>query len=239
MNLADILRGAFALYRRYPGELFLVAAVTIPLGIGGILAVSLFEDYWVVTVVLPIASWVLYVVPAAAVIGAVAVALDGTQPSLWRSYAAVMSRLGRLVLAALRFGIVIQLLTIVIVGIPLVIYLLPRWAFFLQALMMEDARAGEAFRRSGDLVTGSWWRVTAILAVILIVSSAPTVFVSLVLFHGAAGDFGLGLLPAPLAVSVTVSSAISAILLPFAASAETILFLDLRARHARPAAAPA
>lgn len=233
MNLTDILKGAFGVYRRHPGRLFLVAAPAIPLTAAGLLMGSVFEDSWVVAVVvLPVASWVLYVVPAAAVVRAVADALAGTVPDFRRSYVAVMSRLGRLVLATLRFGIVFQALIIVIVGAPLAFYLLIRWLFFPQAIMLEDARAGEALKRSGDLVSGSWWRVFGIALVIMAMSVAPTLFVNLVLLPGPASGFhGLGLLPAPAAIWAAVNSVIGAAVLPFATSAETILFLDLRVRR--------
>jgi hypothetical protein len=166
--------------------------------------------------------------------------LEGTAPDFWRSYAAVISRLGRLVLAALRYQIIVQALTIVVVGIPFAVYLLTRWLFFQQAIMLEGARAGEGLKRSGDLVAGSWWRVFGITLVIMIISAAPTVFVSFVLFPGPPGGFdGVGVLSPPAGVSIAVTSLIGALMMPFAVSAETILFFDLRGRRAAAAVAPA
>lgn len=241
MNLTDILNGAFGVYRRHPGRLFLIAAAIIPLSVIATLVGSLFADSWIVAlVILPIALGVLYAVPSAALVRAVADALAGTTPDFWRSYAAAISRLGRLVLATLRLQIIVEALAFVVVGAPLAFYLLIRWFFFAQAIMLEDARAGEALKRSGDLVTGSWWRVAGIALVIVIISAAPTVFVSFVLFPGPAGGFGgVGLLSPPSGVSSTVTSVIGALMLPFAVSAETILFIDLRARQARAAIAVA
>ena len=239
MKLSDILGRAFRVYYRHPATLFLVAAPTIPLGITTILVSASFADLWVLTVViLPIASGVPSLVVVAALVRAVADALEGTAPDFWRSYGAVVSRLGSVVLAALRFEITVQALTIVGVGIPLAAYLFTRWFFFPQAIMLEGKRAGEALKRSGDLVSGSWWRVFGITLLIAVISAAPTVFVSFVVFPGPPGGFGgLGLLSPPAGVSATVTSVIGALMLPFAAGAETILFFDLSGRHARAAVA--
>jgi hypothetical protein len=235
MSLRDILRGAFRAYCRYPRELFLVAVVMVPLGVGWALVISLLADRWILTVVvLPITFGVLCLVCSAAIIRAAADALEGRTPGFWRSYAAVISRLDRLVLAALRFQITLQLLMIVILGIPFAVYLFTRWFFFPQAIMLEKAGPGEAFKRSGDLVTGFWWRVFGILLAITILSSVPVAFVGLVLLPGLPGGIeGLGLLPTPLVVSATVTSVIGAIMLPFVISAQTILFFDQRERRGR------
>ena len=238
MNLTDILKGAFEVYRRNPWALFLVAAPAIPLTVAGILVTP---DSWVLTVViLPIALMVLYAVPAAALIRAVADALDGTAPDFWKSYAAAFSRLSRIVPAVLRWWITLQVLSIIVIGAPLAFYLLTRWFFFQQAIVLEDARAGASLKRSGDLVAGSWWRVFGITLVIMIISAAPTVFVSFVLFPGPPGGFdGVGVLSPPAGVSIAVTSLIGALMMPFAVSAETILFFDLRGRRAAAAVAPA
>jgi hypothetical protein len=235
MSLSDILRGAFRAYCRYPRELFLVAVVMVPLGVGWALVVSLLADRWIFTLlVLPIAFGVLGTVFAAALIRAAADALEGKTPGFWRSYAAVIPRLDRLVLAALCFQITLHLLMLLILGIPLAVYLLARWLFFAQAIMLEDAGAGEAFKRSGDLVTGFWWRVFGILLVITIFSLVPVAFVSLVLLPGLAGGIeGLGLLPTPLVVSATVTGVLGAIISPFFISAQTVLFFDQRERRGR------
>jgi hypothetical protein len=236
VNLDEILKGAFGVYRRYPGSLFLVGAPVMPVTIAGILLTS---DTWFLNIlVLPIAFGVLAFVPVAALVRTVADALGGTEPAFWRSYRAALSQLGRLIFAALRYQTIVQVLIIVVVGLPLAIYLAIRWFFFPQAIILEGAAAGEALKRSGDLVSGSWWRVTGIALVIGIMYLIPGAFVTFVLFPGPPGGFdGVGLLSAPAGVSAAVIGVIGAILLPFAVGAETILFLDLRARHGRAAMA--
>ena len=236
MNLTDILKGALGVYRRHPGRMFLVAAPSIPLTVAGILVRP--ESWVLAVVILPIAFMVFYAVPAAALVRAVADALESTAPDFWRSYAAVVSRLGPLMLAALRFSVIIQALSIIIVGTPLAFYLLVRWLFFQHAIMLEDARAGASLNRSGDLVTGSWWRVFGITLVILIIVWVPGAFVGLLLFKPV-GGFGLGLLSAPPGIGATAAAITGAITLPFAVSADTILFFDLRRRRARAAIAVA
>jgi len=79
VNLTDILKGAFGVYRRHPGRMFLVAAPAIPLTIAGTLVSSLFLDSWIMAVVvLPIAFGVPSFVLVAALVRAVADALEGT-----------------------------------------------------------------------------------------------------------------------------------------------------------------
>jgi hypothetical protein len=48
-------------------------------------------------------------------------------------------------------------------------YLFVRWAFALPVIAWEDAGVFEAFRRSGYLVEGGWWRVFGILLLLTIV----------------------------------------------------------------------
>ena len=234
MNVTDILKGSFHVYRRHPRRLLLVAAPTVPLTVAGILVRP--ESWVLAVVILPIVLMVLYAVPAAALVRAVADVLENTTPDFSRSYGAVISRLDPLMPAALRFSIVFEALSIIVVGTPLAFYLFIRWFFFPQAIMLEDARASEALKRSGDLVGGSWWRVAGILLVIVIIIWVPGALVGLVLFKPV-GGFGIGLLSAPPAVGATATAVVGAITLPVAVSAETILFLDLRARHGRTAMA--
>jgi len=242
VNLTDILKGSFGVYRRHPGRMFLVAAPTIPLGLGTVLVIRSLPDSWLLSmVVLPVVSRIPQYLPTAALVRAVADALEGTQPDFRRSYAAMFSQVGRMVLAALRLNVIVQALFIIIVGVPLAFYFMVRWLFFQQAIMLEGARAGEGLKRSGDLVSGSWWRVAGIALIIAMITAVPAVFLGFAVVAGPplGGYGGLGLLSPPSAVSTALMSVIGALTLPFAVAAQTMLFFDLRWRRTVAAVAPA
>ena len=123
---------------------------------------------------------------------------------------------------------------------PLAFYFIVRWLFFPQAIMLEDVRAGEGLKRSGDLVSGSWWRVAGIVLLITMISLALTVFLRFAVFPGVPGGFGgIGLASPPSIVSVAATCIIDALALPLVVSVETLLFFDLRWRRTVAAVAPA
>ena len=54
------------------------------------------------------------------------------------------------------------LLSFVVIGIPLLIFILVAWFFYVQAVMVEGKRPMDALARSWDLVRGNWLRVLGI-----------------------------------------------------------------------------
>ena len=71
----------------------------------------------------------------------------------------------------LRQGIELTI-AILIVGIPFSIYFAVRWIFVIEIVLLENPSVGYAFKRSSELVRGTWWRVYRILFLILLLSSA-------------------------------------------------------------------
>lgn len=63
-------------------------------------------------------------------------------------------------------------LTILIVGIPFSLYFAVRWIFIIEIVLLENPSVGYAFKRSSELVRGTWGRVCRILILILLLSSA-------------------------------------------------------------------
>ena len=63
-------------------------------------------------------------------------------------------------------------LAILIAGIPFSIYFAVRWVFVIEIVLLENPSVGYAFKRSSELVRGTWWRVYRILFLILLLSSA-------------------------------------------------------------------
>ncbi len=52
------------------------------------------------------------------------------------------------------------------------IYFAVRWGFVFEVLLLEKTNVQNAFKRSGELVRGTWWRVFGLLVLILLLSVA-------------------------------------------------------------------
>jgi hypothetical protein len=139
--------------------------------------------------------------------------------------------------------------SIAIVTIPVVIWVLVRWAVSLPALFAEGAGPGQALARSWNLTKDNWWRCLAILFVIsvmvgLIQSALGLLFTGIAaLVPGLGDDLRAGLV-------TTVATLVNALVGAISPIAITMLYLDLRvrkegldldqlARQAAPGAAPA
>ena len=55
---------------------------------------------------------------------------------------------------------------------PFVIYFAVRWGFVFEVLLLEKTNVRNAFKRSSELVRGTWWRVFGTLILILLLSVA-------------------------------------------------------------------
>ena len=55
---------------------------------------------------------------------------------------------------------------------PFVIYFAVRWGFVFEVLLLEKTNIRNAFKRSSELVRGTWWRVFGMLILILLLSVA-------------------------------------------------------------------
>ena len=66
----------------------------------------------------------------------------------------------------------ISFLFIPLVFAPFVIYFAVRWGFVFEVLLLEKTNVKNAFKRSSELVRGTWWRVFGLLVLILLLSVA-------------------------------------------------------------------
>lgn len=117
---------------------------------------------------------------------------------------------------------------VVVLGFLVVpgIYLAARCYFVSQAVVADDRRFADAFRRSWELTGGQWWRVFGITLV---------VFLILVPIGALAVGFELGAEAAGLSVIALVGNIlIASLAVSFAAVTGTLLYFDLRARPAEP-----
>ncbi len=99
----------------------------------------------------------------------------------------------------------------------LAIYLVVRWLFVQQTVMIEGERNWRALDASAAIVRRHWWRAIGVMIVIAIIEAGPIMIASATAL-------------APALVEAITTSAVSALVLPFATAAQTLLYYDLRAR---------
>jgi hypothetical protein len=118
-------------------------------------------------------------------------------------------------------GVALGLAALIVPGV----FLLVRWFFVPQAVVVDGARGPAALSRSGDLVEGFWWRTLGLVLLVNIAVAIPGILL-LAPFNSIAGetdDAVWSLVGSMLATSVTT---------PFVALFSTLLYYDLRARKA-------
>lgn len=231
-DLGQLLSDGFFLYIRHFGVFVsIAAAVIIPVevivsGIGLEQITSGYdEDPDVAEQVVPLA--VQYLVTAPLITGMIIHALlraaGGETPSTAASVSAGLDVFAPIFLAVMlaAVGIAAGLFVFIVPGV----YLAVRWYFVAQAVVIDGRRGPDALRRSGELVTGEWWRVLGIAIVVNLVVIIPAALVGLPLSIAAdaANRAVLALGGSILAQLVTV---------PFIAIVGTLLFFDLSARKA-------
>jgi hypothetical protein len=115
-------------------------------------------------------------------------------------------------------GITLGLITIVI-GI----YLLIRWYFVVQAVVVDRRRGVAALTRSSELVQGSWWRVLGVVLLAAIVTLVPAALIQIPFEVGAnAADSA--------ALSLVGNIGVTTLAAPYSAIVATLIYFDLRAR---------
>lgn len=123
------------------------------------------------------------------------------------------------------------LLAISVVGLPWAVHRSVAWQFVPQEALLDAQRGQDALDASRDAVRGNWWRTAVVMGVLGFVAAAFGPMLGLALLIG---------LKMPLEVANIASAAVYAVTQPFAAIGATLLWDDLRKRHAAvPAAEPA
>lgn len=190
------------------------------------------EDSLVSAAVALIVGGAGHVIAAAVVLaGAAGVAgmLDsGRRVGVREAFRRVGERLGA-VLGVLGLATVaVILLVLTIVGIPVAVYLIGRWAVANQVAVLEGLPAREALRRSAGLTRGRWWRTVRLAAVVNILGaiSGPAIGIALL--------FTTDL---PLVAINAVSSLVFIVAMPFVGLAMAFLYGDLVAAETEEEAA--
>ena len=143
-------------------------------------------------------------------------------PSRFRScWRGTRERFWRVVVAQLLATAGVLLLLLTVVGIPFAIYKYVAWSFVQQEVLFTDKSLRESFRGSSKLVRGRWWHTVKV-----------AVFLGLVaLAAGPVLTLGLIFTALPLVWINLLGSFVFALMIPYVAVGDTLLYFDLQARR--------
>lgn len=162
----------------------------------------------------------MLVIITPAVIQAVVDIHRGEVPGVFRSYRMAARR--SLAIAG-AFPIVIVLAGVpllLVIGLPVAIWLLIRWQFFVQALVIDTSQTSTgALRESARLVKNRWWKTLGTVFIFDLMAAVP----------GIAVGFGLLTLGrTAVGFANSVSSVLYSLAIPVAVIAVTLMYLDRR-----------
>ena len=137
------------------------------------------------------------------------------------AYRLALRRIRPLLGAVAIFVAVLVVLTTSVVLIPLAIWFGVRWSLLAPAVELEDRRAFEALRRSGELVRGRWLRVGSLVGLggLIALAAGPLVGALLIFVSNSS-----------LALLNIVAGVVYAVALPFVALVTAYVYFDARAR---------
>ncbi|MBA2637800.1 MAG: hypothetical protein H0U79_06225 [Solirubrobacterales bacterium] len=146
----------------------------------------------------------------------------GEAPSVPRSLRGGLAAFPAVVLVVLLYvlAVALGLLLLFVPGV----WLLVRWYFGTQAVMVDGRRGPDALRRSAELVAGHWWRTAGMVLMILVLGTLLGVMVG--------GPLALAAVVVESGALFVIAQILGlALAYSFAALVGTLLFFDLRARH--------
>jgi hypothetical protein len=165
----------------------------------------------------------------AMVVHALLAAADGQRPQPAAAIVSGLEAFRPVFMAVLiaAAGVVLGLFLLVIPGI----WLLIRWLFTPQAVVLDGRRGTGALARSAELVNGAWWRVFGIWIFTVIVAAVPTAVITVPAEAWAkSADTE--------AISLGGQMLASLLTTPFQALLLTLLYFDLLARRRLPSTVP-
>jgi len=178
--------------------------------------------YWIAILVVSLVNLILY----GALFGAIDSIAKGGKMGLGEALQLGLSRLPRLFGASFLFGLMlfIGFLLLLIPGI----YLMGVFQLVFVAIVLEDARIGEAFGTSRRLIKGHWWRSTVIVTVAIII------LIVLSLLVGVVGGFLAALKPGVgtvLIVNQLVGLIVNIVVVGWMPCVLLAMYYDLKVRH--------
>ena len=113
------------------------------------------------------------------------------------------------------------LLSFILIGIPLLVFLLIRWNFAVCAVVLEDKGVINSLKRSWLLVTGNWWITFGTVLAVLVLIVIPSAVLGLI--NTVISSFFENFLVSHILEGIT-----TVVIIPFASIATGIYFLGLR-----------
>jgi hypothetical protein len=222
MDIGDVLKEAWSLYKRFLWQFFLAAFVVFVVldllsaladaAAGDGLAAGLFWSLVAATVGIVGFFWV-----QGALVELVRDVRDGrADRGVGETYRAVQPRLPSLIAAGVLAGLAIGLglLLLIVPGL----FLLTIWSMLVPVIVLEGRSAGESFGRSREIVRGRGWSVFGLIVVTFLIVAIASGVIRLV--FAPLPDFLDAWLGALVAHSLTI---------PFAAAALTTAYFRLTA----------
>ena len=180
MELMDILDTVFSLYRNHFRLILGICTVyfVLRLGVGLFTGISTFflessgMQGLVIAIDLVVAwfSFLIVFFSLGALLFIGARIYLGEHITAGAAFGQVARRFSSYLGSVLLWILVVAVLAITIIGIPFAIYFGIRWSFYGQAVLIEEASATSALKRSRELVRGAWWRVFGIMLAIFLLS---------------------------------------------------------------------
>ena len=167
-------------------------------------------------------SFAVSILAGGATIYAVGRHFLGSPVLVQRSYEYAWARFLKLLgsfLLVLVILIVPGVLSVFIIGIPLLAFGVVALLFVTQAVAIEQLGPTDAVKRSWNVVQGNWWRTFGLLVGITLAVLGATLIIFL-----PAGRF------LPPVLVVLLSTAFSTVVTPIATIAITVLYFDIRVR---------
>jgi hypothetical protein len=222
MDIGDVLKEAWSLYKRFLWQFFLTALVVFAVldllsaladqAAGDSVGAALFWGLVAAIVGIVGFFWV-----QGALVETVRDVRDGrVDRGIGETYRAVQPRLPALIAAGILagLGIGLGLLLLIIPGL----FLLTIWSMLVPVIVLEGRSAGESFGRSREIVRGRGWSVFGLIVVTFLIVAIASGVIRLV--FAPLPDFLDAWLGALVAHSLTI---------PFAAAALTTAYFRLTA----------
>jgi hypothetical protein len=156
------------------------------------------------------------------VVAAVAHVLDGqgqgADTSAVGAIRAVGTRASALGGGFLRALVIAVLLSLTIVGFPIAVWIVVRYQFMAQAIMLERLDGRQGLARSSQLVRGRWWHTGVVTALINVVVGTTGLVIGVLLLVAFTG--------LPLWALSLIVTLVNVLIMPLGAIAVTLLYGD-------------
>jgi hypothetical protein len=220
-DLGAILRDSFSFYRRDWRAFVTIGAATIPFALVSSAATLLIDDQLLSQLAI-LAIYLIALLPLTIVEGAIIAYVDaldrGTAQTEGQAFSLAVKKAGALFGAVARIAAAVVPLCLVIIGLPIAIFLMIRWLFAPQAVILENTDGLGGLRSSASLTLGEWWPTFGRVAM------------TGLLVIAANGIMNAILASAPPAVFAVVSAILGAFTWPYFSIALTLIYFDLRLR---------